>query len=679
MFKSIITAFIILLVLLQDALAWDPKCQKVVVIPTGITEVPREAFKGCSELTQVFMPKTMKTIENRAFSGCVNLKDIKMPSTMTKIGPQAFQGCSSLAKVILPTFLNELGDSAFAQCTALEEITIPGSLESVGASAFFECKKLKDVTLSEGVRNILKGAFEATAVIMLEFPYSLRSLGVDAFNFKCYDDLTCGLRWPDGTKWEPRCPLGTSDGTVEVPSGVTFLPAESFSLCKNLQQIIFPDSLLSIGENALFGSGLTELSISDNIEEVRRNACAQCMALTSLYVGKSVKKINQFAFLGSAKLQKIDFHKESQLTEIEVAAFSGCNFGELILPDNLKIIGPDAFSNNLLLSTVKLGNALVTIMGDAFLDSAIKEVTIGPSIMRVGLNAFPKSTKYRWGTEGVLWTPTCGSKTVKVPAGVTLISDDAYSGCKTLASISMPASVRTVGEGAFYNCDSLKQVDLGESVVSIGTLDNSWDNHGTFEGSSLSSIVLPNSVRSIGQRSFTDSLLMKVSLGLGVEEIGWGAFQNTMLEIIKFPRSTKSIDTAAFYNNVYLKYVDFDLASPALDIGDGVFAFTKITSVVVPAVTTYKPTSFNMNVTITRAPPWHPRDSKDSGNGNTSDDGLLYQLGWFSWVAGGAIGCLLGSIITTYVVSRKGIFAGKKKEPMQDGYFQLEERGFGGL
>ena len=230
MFKSIITAFIILLVLLQDALAWDPKCQKVVVIPTGITEVPREAFKGCSELTQVFMPKTMKTIENRAFSGCVNLKDIKMPSTMTKIGPQAFQGCSSLAKVILPTFLNELGDSAFAQCTALEEITIPGSLESVGASAFFECKKLKDVTLSEGVRNILKGAFEETAVIMLEFPYSLRSLGVDAFNFKCYDDLTCGLRWPDGTKWEPRCPTGTSDGTVEVPSGVTFLPAESFSL-----------------------------------------------------------------------------------------------------------------------------------------------------------------------------------------------------------------------------------------------------------------------------------------------------------------------------------------------------------------------------------------------------------------------------------------------------------------
>ena len=66
-----------------------------------------------------------------------------------------------------------------------------------------------------------------------------------------------------------------------------------------------------------------------------------------------------------------------------------------------------------------------------------------------------------------------------------------------ITSITIPDSVKTIGNYAFSWCESLTSINIPDSVTTIGD--------GAFKGcSSLTSITLPNGVTSIGKRAFED-------------------------------------------------------------------------------------------------------------------------------------------------------------------------------
>jgi predicted lipoprotein with Yx(FWY)xxD motif len=80
-------------------------------------------------------------------------------------------------------------------------------------------------------------------------------------------------------------------------------------------------------------------------------------------------------------------------------------------------------------------------------------------------------------------------------ASVTLIGDNAFYGCTSLASITIGDSVTSIGNSAFYGCSSLTSITIPNSVTSIGDV--------VFNGcSSLTSITIPKSVTSIGYDLF---------------------------------------------------------------------------------------------------------------------------------------------------------------------------------
>ena len=140
----------------------------------------------------------------------------------------------------------------------------------------------------------------------------------------------------------------------------------------------------------------------------------------------------------------------------------------------------------------------------------------------------------------------CRSLTsISLPERVTSIGNSAFSGCRSLTSISLPERVTSIGSSAFNNCYSLTSISLPEGVTSIG-------NSAFYNCYSLTSISLPERVTSIGSSAFNNCYsLTSISLPEGVTSIGNSAFNNCYsLTSISLPEGVTSIENSAF-NNCY--------------------------------------------------------------------------------------------------------------------------------
>ena len=86
-----------------------------------VTNIGWHAFKGCSSLTSIKIPKSVTSIGNEAFGGCSSLKSIKIPKGVTSIGYQAFVGCKNLDVVIDNKEQNvEINYGAFDDCKSVK-------------------------------------------------------------------------------------------------------------------------------------------------------------------------------------------------------------------------------------------------------------------------------------------------------------------------------------------------------------------------------------------------------------------------------------------------------------------------------------------------------------------------------------------------------------------------------
>lgn len=112
-----------------------------------VVKVDDFAFYHQAEMTEIYLPPSVKIIGKGAFGDCTNLKEINLENIKTIEGDVryygAFEGCSSLKKVSIP-LVEELPPYVFNECSKLEEIDV-SSVKKIGHGAFANCRQLKKI------------------------------------------------------------------------------------------------------------------------------------------------------------------------------------------------------------------------------------------------------------------------------------------------------------------------------------------------------------------------------------------------------------------------------------------------------------------------------------------------------------------------------------------------------
>ncbi|NCA68057.1 MAG: hypothetical protein EOM87_08345, partial [Clostridia bacterium] len=119
---------------------------------------------------------------------------------------------------------------------------------------------------------------------------------------------------------------------------------------------------------------------------------------------------------------------------------------------------------------------------------------------------------------------------------ITIIKDDAFSGCTGLTSVIIPDSVNSIGNYAFEACIGLTSVIIPEYVKSIGSY--------AFEDcTGLTSVTIPDSVKHIGDNAFwgctglTDIIVNDGSKHYKSQD--GVLFSKDITELILFPQGKK--------------------------------------------------------------------------------------------------------------------------------------------
>ncbi|MBP3596604.1 MAG: leucine-rich repeat domain-containing protein [Clostridia bacterium] len=118
----------------------------------GIQIIGEGAFSGCSSLTKVVLPKSVKSIslhtnyatsmgEYGLFEGCTNLVEVDMSKTQIQdLQNDTFYSCGKLKKVKLPPTLKNIGKDCFRACNSLSNLELPNTIEKIRKISFWRNK-----------------------------------------------------------------------------------------------------------------------------------------------------------------------------------------------------------------------------------------------------------------------------------------------------------------------------------------------------------------------------------------------------------------------------------------------------------------------------------------------------------------------------------------------------------
>ena len=213
-------------------------------------------------------------------------------------------------------------------------------------------------------------------------------------------------------------------------------------------------------------------------------------------------------------------------------AFAVCSsITSVIIPSTVKSIGNRSFIGCQNLSSLTIPNSITSIGDFAFWNcKSLTSVTIPNSVKSIGFSAFPDTCKVVSNiqvkqkliaqTEGWIYeyneqkreailkdSGTIKYNKVVIPSTVqykgqtyrvVAIGNGAFAVCSSITSVIIPSTVKSIGNRSFLGCQNLSSVTIPNSITSIG--DYAFKNC-----SSLTSLTIPKNLISIGIGAFPNT------------------------------------------------------------------------------------------------------------------------------------------------------------------------------
>ena len=461
-----------------------------------VTSIGSRAFEYCSNLISITIPKNVISIKSFAFYYCENLTTITIPESVIFIGYKAFDFCSDLQNIHIgsvESWLNIQFDGNYSRPNyrssgkyyfymngkLLTNIEIPSSVTTIPESAFMGCTNLTSLTLHAGVTSIGGFAFYGCSSLYKLINNSSLSLASESSNHGYVAYYTKEIINASELTTVDDFQFLTSNDNHFL---VNYIGSDTI--------IVLPDNYneeeYSIGNWAFYGcSDIKSITVSEGTMSIKDGAFSDCVSLNTITVPQSVTSIGNYAFDNCSSLKEIiledgngilslGYNYCSDYNSTGQGLFYDCPLASVYLGRNLsfytsKYYGYSPFFNKLELTYTAIGDS-VTLIGENAFSGCSSLADIHTSSIEAWCNiSFGNSDSNPLCYGHNLYLNGELVTELMIPEGVTSIGNYAFYGCSSLTSISIPESVASIGVSAFYDCNRLHSVTVGSGVLSIGS------------------------------------------------------------------------------------------------------------------------------------------------------------------------------------------------------------------